>query len=45
MRPADVDLLVGNPSKATEKLGWEASTSFEQLVRIMVEADLESPED
>ena len=45
MRPADVDLLVGNPAKARQKLGWEATTSFEELVRIMVEADLKSPED
>jgi len=40
MRPAEVDLLVGDPSKAKEKLGWEAETSFEDLVRIMVEAEL-----
>lgn len=40
MRPADVDLLVGDPSKARKKLGWEAVTSFEELVRIMVEAEL-----
>jgi GDPmannose 4,6-dehydratase len=40
MRPADVDLLVGDPSKAKEKLGWEATTSFEELVQLMVEAEL-----
>ncbi len=40
MRPADVDLLVGDPSKAQSKLGWRASTSFQDLVRIMVEAEL-----
>jgi GDPmannose 4,6-dehydratase len=40
MRPAEVDLLVGDPSKAREKLGWEPETSFEQLVAMMVEADL-----
>ncbi len=40
MRPADVDLLVGDPSKAKEKLGWEATTSFEELIRVMVEAEL-----
>jgi len=40
MRPADVDLLVGNPSKAKEKLGWQARTSFEELVHVMVEAEL-----
>jgi GDPmannose 4,6-dehydratase len=42
MRPADVDLLVGDPGKAKAKLGWEASTSFEELVRIMVEAELDA---
>ncbi len=40
MRPADVDLLVGDPSKARQRLGWQAETSFEDLVRIMVEAEL-----
>lgn len=40
MRPADVDLLVGNPAKAKARLGWEARTSFEELVRLMVEAEL-----
>ena len=40
MRPAEVDLLVGNPSKAKQKLGWETQTSFEQLVDIMVEAEI-----
>ncbi len=40
MRPADVDLLVGDPSKAKEKLGWEATTSFEELIRVMVDAEL-----
>jgi GDPmannose 4,6-dehydratase len=39
-RPAEVDLLVGDPSKAGEKLGWEPSVSFKELVQIMVEADL-----
>lgn len=42
MRPADVELLVGDPAKARQELDWEASTSFEQLVCIMVEAELES---
>jgi GDPmannose 4,6-dehydratase len=41
MRPAEVDLLVGDPRKAAEKLGWRPETSFEELVRMMVEADLE----
>ncbi len=40
MRPAEVDLLVGNPIKAKQKLGWETQTSFEQLVDIMVEAEI-----
>jgi GDPmannose 4,6-dehydratase len=42
MRPADVDLLVGDPAKAKAKLAWEAATSFEELVRIMVESELEN---
>jgi GDPmannose 4,6-dehydratase len=40
-RPAEVDLLVGDPSKAGMKLGWEPAVSFEELVRMMVDADLE----
>ncbi len=40
MRPADVDLLVGDPSKAQSVLGWQAETSFEKLVKVMVEAEL-----
>lgn len=40
MRPAEVDLLVGNPQKARSVLGWTPVVSFEELVRIMVEADL-----
>lgn len=39
-RPAEVDLLIGDPAKAKAKLGWEATTSLEELCRIMVEADL-----
>ena len=39
-RPAEVDLLIGDPAKAKEKLGWEPKVRFEELVRIMVEADL-----
>lgn len=39
-RPAEVDLLIGNPAKAREKLGWEPKTSLEELCRMMVEADL-----
>ncbi len=39
-RPAEVDLLVGDASRAREKLGWKPEVSFEQLVEMMVEADL-----
>ena len=45
MRPAEVDLLVGNASKAGQLLGWEPSVSFRQLVRMMVEADLKMLQD
>ena len=41
-RPAEVDLLIGNPAKAKEKLGWEPKVKFSELVRIMVEADLKA---
>jgi GDPmannose 4,6-dehydratase len=41
MRPAEVDLLVGNSQKAKDQLGWQPETTFEELVRIMVEAELE----
>ena len=40
MRPADVDLLVSDPSKARAQLGWEPATAFEDLIAVMVEADL-----
>jgi GDPmannose 4,6-dehydratase len=40
IRPADVDLLVGDPIKARTTLGWEPTVSFERLVAMMVEADL-----
>ncbi len=39
-RPAEVDHLIGDPSKAKRDLGWEPQTSFEQLIRLMVDADL-----
>ena len=42
MRPAEVDLLVGDPSKAGEILGWEPTVTFGDLVRLMVEADIEA---
>jgi len=41
IRPAEVDLLIGDASKAREKLGWTPAVSFEQLVEMMVDADLE----
>ncbi len=40
-RPADVDLLVSDPSKAKRELGWEPAVSFEQLIHMMVDADLQ----
>jgi GDPmannose 4,6-dehydratase len=40
-RPAEVDLLIGDPSKARRMLGWKPEVSFSQLIRMMVEADLE----
>ena len=40
-RPAEVNLLLGDPSKANEKLGWSATTSLEELARLMVDNDLE----
>lgn len=39
-RPTEVDLLLGNPQKAKEKLGWEAKTKFSDLVKLMMEEDL-----
>ena len=41
MRPAEVEHLIGDPSKAREMLGWEPRTSFEEMIRRMVDADLE----
>jgi GDPmannose 4,6-dehydratase len=40
-RPAEVDLLLGDASKAREKLGWHATTDLEELARIMTQHDLE----
>jgi GDPmannose 4,6-dehydratase len=40
-RPAEVDVLLGNPKKAEEKLGWRAKTKFEDLVKLMVKSDYE----
>jgi GDPmannose 4,6-dehydratase len=39
-RPTEVDLLIGNPARAKDKLGWEPKTTLEELCRMMVEADL-----
>ena len=41
-RPAEVDLLIGDSSKAKGKLGWEAKTKFKDLVRLMIDADMEA---
>ena len=39
-RPAEVELLIGNPAKARDKLGWAPTTTLEQLCQMMIEADL-----
>lgn len=41
LRPAEVDLLVGDPGKAKRELGWEPTVSFEKMIAMMVDADLE----
>ena len=41
IRPAEVELLLGNPAKAKKKLGWKPDVSFKQLVTMMVDADLD----
>ena len=41
IRPAEVELLLGNPAKAQAQLGWKPAVSFEQLVTMMVDADLD----
>ena len=40
-RPTEVDQLVGDPTKARDALGWQPQTSFDQLVELMVQADLD----
>ncbi len=45
LRPAEVDILVGDASKAKRILGWEPKTEFKELVRLMVEADIQMLED
>ncbi|MEJ2759114.1 MAG: GDP-mannose 4,6-dehydratase, partial [Anaerolineales bacterium] len=44
-RPAEVDLLVADPTKAHEKLGWKPTVNFQELVELMVEADLKKVRD
>jgi GDPmannose 4,6-dehydratase len=40
MRPAEVDVLLGNPAKAKAKLGWEPKISLDEMISEMVDADL-----
>ncbi len=40
MRPAEVELLIGDPSKARDVLGWKPKVGFEELVQMMVDQDL-----
>ena len=42
LRPAEVDLLIGDAAKARRQLGWAPSVTFEQMIELMVEADLEA---
>ena len=44
-RPTEVDLLLGDATKAREKLGWRPKVSFQELVRLMVESDLAAAQD
>ena len=44
-RPAEVDALCGDPTKARERLGWSPRTTFKELVRLMVDADVKTLED
>ena len=41
IRPAEVDTLIADPSKASRCLGWEPKTDFEEMIRLMVRADLD----
>lgn len=41
-RPSEVDLLLGDPTKAKQKLGWEPATKFDDLIKLMVDADLQA---
>jgi GDPmannose 4,6-dehydratase len=40
IRPAEVETLVGNPAKAKQKMDWATQTSFEELVKLMVDAEV-----
>ncbi len=42
LRPTEVDLLIGDPAKAKKQLGWEPSVTFQELVHLMVDADLQA---
>lgn len=42
LRPAEVDLLIGDPAKATKELGWKPTVSFEQMVKMMVDSDIQN---
>jgi GDPmannose 4,6-dehydratase len=42
LRPAEVDLLVGDCTKAKRQLGWEPTTSFEDLIQLMTDADVKA---
>jgi GDPmannose 4,6-dehydratase len=44
-RPTEVDLLIGDASKAREQLGWEPRIKFEELAQLMVDADIRRLED
>ena len=41
-RPAEVDILMGDASKARRKLGWQPLTSFRDLVRLMIDAEMQA---
>ena len=41
VRPAEVDLFIGDPGKAARQLGWTPDVTFEELVQMMVEADID----
>ncbi|NQS88211.1 GDP-mannose 4,6-dehydratase, partial [Patescibacteria group bacterium] len=44
-RPAEVDILKGDPSRAKKEIGWESKTNFKELVSIMVDADIKTLEE